>query len=577
MTGSGHPKENQNDKASEHQTFSNCPTFYQRKRSGLLSIASYSDHNDITQPKLITMHLNLQHLFTDELPGDPLLENTRRQVKGACYSYVTPQPLTNPSLIHASEPMADAIGINLSDIKSEAFLNTFSGSTTLAGSKPYAMCYGGHQFGHWAGQLGDGRAINLGQVTHDDETWTLQLKGAGATPYSRTADGKAVLRSSVREYLCSEAMYYLGVPTTRALSLILTGDKVMRDVMYDGNPALEKGAVVCRVAPSFIRFGNFEIFAARQDHDTLTTLVDYTIKHHYPHLVKPSKETYVAFLQEVSDKTLEMVVHWQRVGFVHGVMNTDNLSILGLTIDYGPYGWLEGYDYNWTPNTTDRRDKRYRYGNQPNIALWNLAKLANALYPLINEAAPLEAILKSYKDKYEVKALQMMLSKLGLTHVPSKHESDIELINTLKGLLHATETDMTIFFRSLSGFDIDRPDSGLDMISEAFYSPDEVDDDLTHQWNEWFVNYGQRLVQESIPQEDRQVLMNQVNPKYVLRNYMAQLAIDDADKGDYTLIDELYTMLQKPYDEQPEHHKWYAKRPEWARHKVGCSMLSCSS
>ncbi len=523
------------------------------------------------------MQLDIQHLFTDQLPADPILENTRRQVSGACYSYVTPQSLTNPSLIHASDPMAKTIGLSVDDINSQTFLETFSGSKLPTGWRPYAMCYGGHQFGNWAGQLGDGRAINLGQVTHNQQTWTLQLKGAGATPYSRTADGKAVLRSSIREYLCSEAMHSLGVPTTRALSLMLTGDKVMRDMLYDGNPALEQGAVVCRVAESFIRFGNFEIFAARQDQTTLKALVDYTIKQHFAHLGTPSRETYIALLQEVSDRTLEMVIHWQRIGFVHGVMNTDNLSILGLTIDYGPYGWLEGYDYDWTPNTTDRQHKRYRYGNQPNIALWNLAKLANAIYPLINEAAPLEAILNSFKDQYEVKALQMMQSKLGLSYQPSKLDSDKALINELKVLLHATETDMTIFFRSLSHFDLTQPEKGLEVIKDAFYTPGELDMTLSQQWNDWLVDYSQRLQQESQSPEARSTQMNQVNPKYVLRNYMAQLAIDDADKGDYGLIDELYTLLQHPYSEQPTSEQWYAKRPEWARNKVGCSMLSCSS
>ncbi len=222
------------------------------------------------------------------------------------------------------------------------------------------MCYGGHQFGNWAGQLGDGRAINLAEVEHLDQRWTIQLKGAGETPYSRSADGLAVLRSSVREYLCSEAMFHLGVPTTRALSLALSGDEVLRDVLYDGNPAYEKGAIVSRIAPTFLRFGNYEIFSAHQDVKTLKILVDYTIKHFFSHLGKPSKETYLAFFNEVVNLNIDMVVHWQRIGFVHGVMNTDNMSILGLTIDYGPYGWLEGFDFGWTPNTTDSQFKRYK-------------------------------------------------------------------------------------------------------------------------------------------------------------------------------------------------------------------------
>ena len=250
------------------------------------------------------------------------------------------------------------IGLDSEDIKTEEFLKVFSGNKVLENTDPYAMCYGGHQFGNWAGQLGDGRAINLTEVVHEDQRWALQLKGAGETPYSRTADGLAVLRSSIREHLCSEAMFHLGVPTTRSLSLMLTGDEVLRDMLYDGNADYEKGAVVCRVSPSFIRFGNFQILAARKDVKTLTELTDYTIRHFFPKIKSTGKESYIEFFNEVVDRTLEMIVHWQRVGFVHGVMNTDNLSILGLTIDYGPYGWLEDYDVDWTPNTTDRGHKR---------------------------------------------------------------------------------------------------------------------------------------------------------------------------------------------------------------------------
>ena len=523
-------------------------------------------------------HLNLHttDTYTKELPADPILDNVPRQVHSASFSYVTPKKTAGPTLLHASELMADTIGLSTNDLKSSDFLNIFSGNAIIPGSKSYAMCYGGHQFGHWAGQLGDGRAINLGQVSHQDLLWTLQLKGAGPTPYSRTADGLAVLRSSIREYLCSEAMYHLGVPTTRALSLMLTGDQVMRDMLYDGNRAYEKGAVVCRVAPSFLRFGSFEIFAARKDIDNLKTLTDYTIRHHYPHLGTSGKETYIALFKEVAERTLDMIIHWQRVGFVHGVMNTDNLSILGLTIDYGPYGWLEGYDYSWTPNTTDRQHKRYRYGNQPNIGLWNLAQLANALYPLINEAAPLEDILKAYKDQYDIKSLKMMQSKLGLTDI-GRSTQDGELVASLRGLLQATETDMTIFFRNLGDFQQENPKNGMDTIKQAFYHADQLPESMTAQWSSWFESYAIRLQEEHSDDRSRKAAMNLVNPKYVLRNYMAQLAIDDADKGDYGLIEELYTMLQKPYDNQPEYQQWFAKRPEWARHKVGCSMLSCSS
>ena len=359
------------------------------------------------------MNLNLKHTFTEQLPSDSIIENTRRQVKEACFSYVKPKKTKVPEIIHISKDMAKILDIPEKELTSESFTNVFTGNEVLPNTTPYAMCYGGHQFGHWAGQLGDGRAINLFEVEHQNKQWTIQLKGAGETPYSRTADGLAVLRSSIREYLCSEAMFHLGVPTTRVLSLALSGDEVLRDVLYDGNSAYEKGAVVSRVSPSFLRFGSYEIFAARQDHNNLKTLVNYTIKHHFSHLGRPSKETYIQFFAEVSKRTLEMIIHWQRVGFVHGVMNTDNMSILGLTIDYGPYGWLEGFDFGWTPNTTDKQHKRYRYGNQPNIGLWNLYQLANALYPLIEETEPLETILEQYKTNFEIKSLEMMRSKIG--------------------------------------------------------------------------------------------------------------------------------------------------------------------
>ena len=521
----------------------------------------------------MTLKLNIKDKFNRELPADPVMANTRRQVRNACFSYVTPKEPSNPSLIHVSPEMLEAIGLKES-ISSKDFLEVFSGTKVMKGTKPYAMCYGGHQFGNWAGQLGDGRAINLAEVEHKGKNWALQLKGAGETPYSRTADGLAVLRSSIREYLCSEAMHHLGVPTTRALSLVLSGDQVLRDVMYDGNPAMEKGAIVCRVAPSFIRFGNFEILAAQQDLKTLKTLVDFTLKHHFAHLGKPSKEVYLRFFKEVAVRSLEMVMHWQRVGFVHGVMNTDNMSILGLTIDYGPYGWLEGYDHGWTPNTTDRAHKRYRYGTQPQIVLWNLLKLANALYPLIKEVEPLQNMLSEYQDKMAVAYLTMMKSKLGLFENDS---NDQTLIDGLEDVLQQSETDMTIFFRELANFKTDVSSNGLDIIKEAFYDRDGIKNELTKKWNDWFSIYRQRLTKERKSDFQRTKAMNTINPKYVLRNFMAQMAIDAADKGDYSLLEELFKLLKKPYDEQPDHQKWFAKRPEWARNKVGCSMLSCSS
>ena len=466
--------------------------------------------------------------------------------------------------------MQQELGFSDEDIQSKEFLLYVTGNANIENSKPFAMCYAGHQFGNWAGQLGDGRAINLGEI----KNWALQLKGAGPTPYSRTADGLAVLRSSIREYLCSEAMHHLGVPSTRALSLSLSGDQVLRDVLYNGNPAYEKGAIVSRVAKSFLRFGNFELFAARNDLKNLKILADYTIKSHFSHLGNPCKEVYLKFFQEITNKTLEMIIHWQRVGFVHGVMNTDNMSILGLTIDYGPYGWLEGFDFGWTPNTTDKQHKRYRFGNQPTIGLWNLYQLANALYPLIDETAPLEEILEGYKSNFEKKSQDMMRAKLGL--ILAK-ETDINLIQSLEDNLQAIETDMTIFFRLLSSFKKEQPEKGIELIQNAFYTPEKLVGKVLTDWKHWFASYAKRLEKETISYEERDQHMKTTNPKYVLRNYMAQLAIDNANKGDFLLLEELHQLLKKPYEEQPKFEHWFAKRPEWARHKVGCSMLSCSS
>ncbi len=520
------------------------------------------------------MKFTIQNTFSEELPADPVSENTRRQVRNACFSYVTPRKTSDPKLLHVSEEMMKELGLSEQDVQSDYFLQIMTGNKILEDTRPYAMHYGGHQFGNWAGQLGDGRAINLAEVLYNSKRWVLQLKGAGETPYSRNADGLAVLRSSIREYLCSEAMYHLGVPTTRALSLATTEDMVLRDILYDGNAAYEKGAIVCRVAPSFIRFGNFEILAAHNDLKNLKLLTDYTIKYFFPEIKGNGKESYLTFLSEVSKRSLQMVIDWQRVGFVHGVMNTDNMSILGLTIDYGPYGWLEGFDAGWTPNTTDRQFKRYRYGTQPEIVLWNLYQLANALYPLIDDVDSIEKILNEYQDSYKNEYFNMMISKIGLITIENQ---DHILVKDLEEVLQLTETDMTIFFRNLANFKKGDASQGLQTVKDAFYIPDEITGDVQNQWNSWFNDYDLRLEKEVVTDKDRKEKMNSINPKYVLRNYMAQLAIDAADKDDYSLIDELYKMLKQPYQEQPESNKWFVKRPDWARNKVGCSMLSCSS
>jgi uncharacterized protein YdiU (UPF0061 family) len=512
--------------------------------------------------------LEFDDSFTRSLPADPEGRNFVRQVAAAAYSHVAPTTVSAPRLLGWSEDCAALLGLSR---PTAATVEILAGNRLAPSMRPYAARYGGHQFGHWAGQLGDGRAITLGELTPAGGRWELQLKGAGPTPYSRTADGRAVLRSSVREFLCSEAMHFLGVPTTRALSLVATGDTVVRDMFYNGDPQPEQGAVVCRVAPSFVRFGNFEIHASREETDSLRRLTDYIIVQHFRDLGAPAPEVYAQWFEEICRRTAVMLAHWMRVGFVHGVMNTDNMSILGLTIDYGPYGWLEGYDPAWTPNTTDLPGRRYAYGRQPDIAAWNLARLANALNPLIESVPALERGLEVYADTFTRTWRGMLAQKLGLTTLD--RAGDEELVRELFGLLQQTETDMTLFFRGLARAST----SSIESLRAAFYVDGEPSEAHRARLVKWLAQYEGRLQVEAMPADERIARMNRANPKYVLRNYQAQLAIDAAAQGDVSLIERLLSVLSRPYDEQPEHEDLAQKRPEWARHRAGCSALSCSS
>lgn len=535
-----------------------------------------------TQQKAPLASLRFDNRFVQELPADPVTENTRRQVYSSCYSRVLPTRVSSPRLIAFSPEAASLLGLSPAECRSTIFTQVFSGNRLLPGMDPYAACYGGHQFGNWAGQLGDGRAINLGEVVNTaGEHWTLQLKGAGPTPYSRTADGLAVLRSSVREFLCSEAMYHLGIPTTRALSLIVTGDMVERDMFYNGNPREEQGAIVCRMAPSFIRFGNFELLAARNELTLLRQLADFTIRTAFPHLDASAPDRYLRWLSEMCTTTAELMVHWLRVGFVHGVMNTDNMSILGLTLDYGPYGWLEDFDPMWTPNTTDSVGHRYCYGRQAQVALWNVTRLAEALSPLINDIEALNEALRGYSALFAMRWEQMMASKLGLRHEqPGKHR---QLIHELLQILPLVETDMTIFFRLLAnipGNTVLSARTNEEVIAPllpAYYHQERLSTDYINRLTSWLASYQQQVRDDNISDEVRRRQMKSVNPKYVLRNYLAQLAIDKAEQNDFTFIEELQEVLRAPYDEQPDKEHFAEKRPEWARHRPGCSMLSCSS
>lgn len=560
------------------------------------------------------MKLRFSNRFTNELPADPVEGKHNREVRQACYSVVPPTPTSSPTLIAFASEVADQLGLTDADLTSQTFINVMTGNELLPGMLPHAACYGGHQFGNWAGQLGDGRAIALGEVQlAGGDHLTLQLKGSGPTPYSRGADGYAVLRSSVREFLCSEAMFNLGVPTTRALSLALTGDEVVRDMLYDGHPAPEPGAIVCRVAPSFLRFGSFELFSSRGEFIELRQLLDFSIRTDFPHLGAPSPKAYLAWFREVSTRTAELVVHWMRVGFVHGVMNTDNLSVLGLTIDFGPYGWVEDYDPGWTPNTTDRAQRRYRFGAQAKVAQWNLAQLGNAIYPIIAHGGNIEStdddrlaepdtetieelqsIVTSFAKDYDAGFQLMMAAKLGLPDATQDADASAgsseqtltqqalaELITGVDTVLGLVETDMTIFYRCLAQVPIEAlSDDDNDLVArigQAHYVKNQVSDDVTTSVAAWLREYLTVAKRMGLSDSDRRDAMNLVNPKFVLRNYLAQLAIDAAETGDYSLIHELQLVLKRPYDEQPEFEHLAAKRPDWARTRVGCSQLSCSS
>ncbi|MFO0562117.1 MAG: YdiU family protein [Polyangiales bacterium] len=519
--------------------------------------------------------------FVDSLPADPREDNQTRQVRGACYSRVTPTRVAAPKLLALVPEVCDLL--DLSHEPTPSLVEALAGNRVIPGMKPYSACYGGHQFGNWANQLGDGRAITLGEVENArGERWELQLKGAGRTPYSRGADGRAVLRSSLRELVCSEAMHHLGVPTTRALSLVLTGDMVERDMFYDGNPQLEPGAITCRVAPSFVRFGNFEIHAYRGDHGAdspFEKLLKYVCAQFYPAYAKCTDEDIAALFEEISERTTDMVVHWLRVGFVHGVMNTDNMSILGLTIDYGPYGWLDTFDPGWTPNTTDAQGRRYRFGNQPRIAHWNVAQLGNAFAQRVREIAPLQRVIDEWPDRFAKKHEAMFRGKLGLRE--ARHDEDSALIEGLLTAITSTEVDPTLFYRALATLssDVSAPFAAhRAAISHAFYDPSALDNErIAHVFKSWIERYLARARDEGTDDRTRAALMNTHNPVYIPRNYLVQQVVDRVQEGDAAALDELLSVIKAPYTEQPGREAFAQKRPDWARSKPGCSMLSCSS
>jgi uncharacterized protein YdiU (UPF0061 family) len=459
--------------------------------------------------------------------------------------------LPKPYLVALSNRAAMAAGLDSEWLASDEGVNIFSGNTVLPGADPLAAVYSGHQFGVWAGQLGDGRAILLGGVDGPAGHFELQLKGAGLTPYSRMGDGRAVLRSSIREFLCSEAMAALGTPTTRALMVTGSDQGVMRETV-------ESAAVVTRMAPSFVRFGNFEHWFYQNKPEPLRTLADYVIDTFYPEL-RAAPNPYQALLEEVTRRTARLIAQWQAVGFMHGVMNTDNMSILGLTLDYGPFGFMEAFDSGHICNHTDEQG-RYSYANQPQVGHWNCYALGQAMLPLIGTVEETEAALAVYQPTFAAAMDQHLRSKLGLQ---ASIDGDRELFDATFSLMQANHVDFTQFFRRLS--QLHAADAGNDApVRDQFIDLPAFD--------AWAVQYRSRLQAENSVDTIRAQAMNQVNPKYVLRNYLAQVAIEKAQNKDFTEVDKLLTVLERPFDEQPEHEQYAALPPDWASHlEVSCS------
>ena len=479
-------------------------------------------------------------------------DNTYARLPPAFYAKLNPTPFTSkPYLVSSNPAAADLIDLDPGDAKRPEFAALFGGGMLSPGMDPLAMLYSGHQFGVYVPQLGDGRAILLGEATNTrGERWDLHLKGAGMTPFSRDGDGRAVLRSTIREYLCSEAMHALGIPTTRALCIIGSEDKVYRE-------QVETGAMLLRMAPSHVRFGTFEIFYYRKQYELLKLLADFVIESHFTHL-REATDRYPRFFADVVGRTAKLIAKWQAVGWAHGVMNTDNMSILGLTLDYGPFGFMDDYDAGFICNHSDHNG-RYAFNQQPYIGLWNLSCLAQALLPL-SDKEPLKAGLDSYTSTLEREYRALMRAKLGLTRESGE---DDELIRDFLGLLQGSHADYTIMFRHLGTFS-SQPGAKNEHLREFFLDRDRFD--------EWALRYRERLSMERSRDDERRRAMDIVNPKYVLRNYLAQNAIEKAQQKDFSEIDRLFALLQRPYAEQSGMDAYAAPPPNWGKHlSVSCS------
>ena len=463
---------------------------------------------------------------------------------GEFYDMTDPTPLDDPYLISFNPKAAKLIDLDNASGDDPRFVTLLNGTFLPKGVRPFSMCYAGHQFGHYVPRLGDGRAINLGSIN----SWNLQTKGSGETLYSRTSDGRAAIPSSIREYLMSEAMHHLGIPTTRVLGIIGSETKIVRN-------HIEHAAIVMRLSQSWVRFGTFEYFYYFKEYEKLQSLTDYTIAESYPHL-KDDEDRYFKFFSEVVERTAKLIAQWQGVGFCHGVMNTDNMSIAGLTIDYGPFSMLDDFNYGFVCNKTDKAG-RYSYGDQPNVSYWNLTMLSKALSPIIDK----ERMQKKLDDfgnfLYPDAYIDIMREKLGLA---MKLDEDVELITNLVGALQDAYVDYTNFFRTLSRYDGDR----MPLFDIA------MNPVVIHNWLEL---YDTRLAKETRTQAERQKAMLKTNPKYVLKNYMLQEAITLAERGDFSMVETLLHIASHPFDELPEFERFAQETPE--EHKN--VTLSCSS
>ena len=477
-------------------------------------------------------------------------DNSFTKLPEAFYHRQNGTPLTNPKLVCVSHPVARMLELTLNNSSLSKLTSICAGNTDIPAFAPLAMVYSGHQFGSYNPQLGDGRGLLLGEVkTRNGEKWDLHLKGSGTTPYSRSGDGRAVLRSCIREFLCSEAMHHLGIPTTRALCVTTSDTPVYRETE-------EKGSTLLRVARTHIRFGHFEYFCYTRQHDYLKTLADYTINQYFPELSHQS-DKYLLFFEAVLQRTATMVAHWQSAGFAHGVMNTDNMSILGETFDYGPFGFIDDFDWNYICNHSDHHG-RYAFSQQPDISYWNCGRLAQVLVPLIDDVTSLQKTINQYPQMYSDYYIGFMCKKLGLALV---EEEDSELIKSLLQVLHDEQVDYTIFFRELCLFD---PDASGNSLFNQFKNREALD--------LWLKDYNQRLQRNLMNQPARSQNMKLANPKYILRNYLAWQAIEQAEQGDYGKIEQLMKVLESPFDEHPEHEALAQSPPDWGKKlEVSCS------